>query len=282
MGIWLHLLWTAFRNLYRSSRRLACENLLLCHQLNVARRRPGRRVPITGADRALFVWLYRCCPEILSAMTIVRPETVIRWHRLGFRAWWRWKSKNPGGRPRIARELRGLIRQMSAETPLWGAPRIHGELLKRGFSVAQSTVARYMLRRGSGGRGQSWKTFLKNRAGGIASIDLFTVPTVLFEQLYAVVLLSHARRKIVHIAVTDHPTALWLAPQVTEAFPWDSAPRFIVRDGHPGSSHQLPISVAKRLCRTCHQNHSPRMSGPHRRGQRGPSAPRPGSLRQIL
>ena len=230
MGIWLHLLWTAFRNLVRSRRRLTTEILLLRHQLNVATRRRKRRIRFTGTDRALFVWLYRRCPEALSAVVMVRPETVVRWHRMGFRAYWRWKSRKLRGRPRIDRELRDLIRRMSAENPLWGAPRIHGELLKLGFSVAQSTVAKHMLRGRGGFGGQSWKTFLKYQAEGIASIDLFTVPTILFEQLYAFVVLNHARRTIVHMAVTDHPGALWLAQQMTEAFPWDSAPRFVIRD----------------------------------------------------
>jgi len=119
---------------------------------------------------------------------------------------------------------------MCAENPLWGAPRIHGELLKLGFTVAQSTVAKYMLRRYTRGEGQSWKTFLHNQAEGIASIDLFTVPTILFEQLYAFVIVKHARRQIVCLTVTGQPTAMWLAQQITEAFPWDSAPRYLIRD----------------------------------------------------
>jgi transposase InsO family protein len=214
----------------RSRRRLTTEILLLRHQLNIATRRRKRRIRFAGADRALFVWLYRRCPKAVSTVVMVRPETVVRWHRLGFRAYWRWKSRNLGGRPRIGRELRDLIGRMSAENPLWGAPRIHGELLKLGFSVSQSTVAKYMRRGRGGSGGQSWKTFLKNQAEGIASIDLFAVPTVLFEELYAFVVLHHARRRIVHIAVTNHPGALWLAQQMTEAFPWDSAPRFVIRD----------------------------------------------------
>ena len=230
MRIFIRLAWISFRNLFKSRRRLAAENLVLRHQLNLAKRRLRKRIRFTGTDRTLFVWLYRRCPDVLSAVTIVRPKTIIRWHRMGFRAYWRWKSKNLGGRPRIERELRDLIRRMCAENPLWGAPRIHGELLKLGFTVAQSTVAKYMLRRGTSRGGQSWKTFLQNQAEGIASVDLFTVPTIWFEQLYAIVILNHARRKIVCMTVTDHPTAMWLAQQITEAFPWDSAPRFLIRD----------------------------------------------------
>ena len=134
----------------------------------------------------IFVWLYRCFPTILNAITVVRPETVIRWHRRGFRANWRWKSRRSGGRPRIDREIRDLIRRMSKENPLWGAPRIHGELLKLGIEVAQSTVARYMTRR-QGPPSQGWKTFLRNHAAGIASIDLLLVRTISFKLLYGLV-----------------------------------------------------------------------------------------------
>jgi transposase InsO family protein len=230
MGLFPQLLWIAFKNLFKSRRRLATENLVLRHQLNLAKRRLRKRIRLRGADRALFVWVYRRCPDVLTAVAIVRPKTIIRWHRMGFHAYWRWKSKNCGGRPRIERELRNLIRRMCAENPLWGAPRIHGELLKLGFTMAQSTVAKYMLRRSTIGGGQSWKTFLHNQAESIASVDLFTVPTIWFEQLYAIVVLNHARRMIVCLTVTDHPTAIWLAQQITEAFPWDSAPRFLIRD----------------------------------------------------
>jgi hypothetical protein len=153
-----------------------------------------------------FVWLYRCFPAVLNAMTVVKPETVIRWHRRGFRAYWRWKTRRCDGRPRIDREIRDLIRRMSKENPLWGAPRIHGELLMLGIEVAQSTVARYMTRR-QGPPSQGWKTFLRNHAAGIASIDLFVVRTISFKLLYGLVILRHARRRLVSISVTNNPTA---------------------------------------------------------------------------
>ena len=159
MRLLLHLLWITFGNLFKSRRRLAAENLVLRHQLNLVKRRLRKRIRFTGADRALFVWLYRRCPDVLTAVTIVRPKTIIRWHRMGFRAYWRWQSRNLGGRPRIRGDLRELIRRMCAENPLWGAPRIHGELLKLGFTVAQSTVAKYMLRRRPNGGEQTWKTY---------------------------------------------------------------------------------------------------------------------------
>jgi carbohydrate kinase (thermoresistant glucokinase family) len=184
---------------------------------------------LTWIDRALFVWLYRGFPRILNAITILRPEMVVRWHRKGFAAFWRWKSRPLGGRPQIDKEVRDLIRRMSSENPLWGAPHIHGELLKLGFDVAQSTVSKYMVPR-RGRPSQTWKTFLHNHADGIASIDLFVVPTIAFEQLFAFLVLGHGRRQLLWFAVTRHPTAEWLARQITEAFPWDKAPTYIVRD----------------------------------------------------
>ena len=214
---------------FKSRRQLEAEILVLRHQLNVLQQRTPRRVHLHWAGRALFVWLYRCCPRILDAITIVRPETVVRWHRMGFAAYWRWKSRSPGGRPRIGKEVRDLIRRMSFENPLWGAPRIHGELLRLGFDVAQSTISKYMVPRRDRPM-QTWKTFLRNHAEGIASIDLFVVPTMSFEQLYAFLGLSHRRRRLLWAAVTRNPTAEWLARQITEAFPWDSAPKYLIRD----------------------------------------------------
>jgi len=153
----------------------------------------------------------------------------VRWHRKGFAAFWRWKSRPLGGRPPIAKDVRDLIRRMSFENPLWGAPHIHGELLKLGFEVAQSTVSKYMVPRRDR-PSQTWKTFLRNHADGIASIDLFVVPTIAFEQLFAFLVLGHGRRQLLWFAVTRNPTAEWLARQITEAFPWDRTPTYIVRD----------------------------------------------------
>ena len=214
---------------FKSRRRLEVEILVLRHQLNVLRARAPRRLDLRWADRALFVWLYRCFPRILDAITIVRPETVVRWHRIGFAAFWRWKSRPLGGRPWISKEVRDLIRRMSFENPLWGAPKIHGELLKLGIDVAQSTVSKYMVPRKDRPL-QTWKTFLHNHMDGIASIDLFVVPTVTFEQLFGFLVLGHGRRRLIWYAVTAHPTAEWLARQITEAFPWDTLPKYLVRD----------------------------------------------------
>jgi transposase InsO family protein len=153
----------------------------------------------------------------------------VRWHRAGFRCYWRWKSRPVGGRPPIETDLRGLIRRMSVENPLWGAPRIHGELLKLGFEVAQSSVAKYMVKR-RGPPSQGWRTFLQNHAPDIAAMDLFVVPTIGFDLLYAFVIVRLERRNLVWVNVTANPTAEWVARQITEAFSWDMAPRFMIRD----------------------------------------------------
>jgi hypothetical protein len=177
----------------RSSKQLRAENAALRHQLNILRRKAPKKPKLSNSDRVLLVWLYRLFPGIADAITIVRPETLIRWHRAGFRAWWRWKSRNPGGRPKVDRELQDLIHRMCNENPLWGAPRIHGELLKLGLTVAQSTVSKYMLR-GRRPPSQSWKTFLHNHADGIAAVDFLVVPTLTFERLFAFVVLGLGRR----------------------------------------------------------------------------------------
>jgi hypothetical protein len=168
----------------------------------------------------LLVWLYRLYPSLLDAIIIVQPETVIRWHRRGFRGYWRWKSRHVGGRPRIDSAMQALIRRMSRENPLWGAPRLHGELLMLGIEVAESTVGRYMVRRRRP-PSQGWKTFLRNHAAGIASLDLFVVRTISFKLLYGLVILRHARRRLITISVTTNPTAQWIAREVIGAFPWD-------------------------------------------------------------
>src|SRR6202011_277531 len=217
------------RSRLKSRASLEAENLVLCQQVIVLSRQSRSRVRLRNIDRLIFVWLYRCFPAILNAIIVVKPESVIRWHRAGFKAFWRWKSRCRRGRPKIDRELRDLIRRMSKENSLWGAPRIHGELLKLGIEVAQSTVARYMTRR-QGPPSQGWKTFLRNHAAGIASIDLFVVRTISFKLLYGLVILRHARRRLVRISVTNNPTAEWIAGQVTDAFPWDEAPRHLIRD----------------------------------------------------
>src|ERR1700726_4402417 len=214
---------------FKSKLRLEAENAVLRHQLNVVRRRRPGRVRLTNNDRWFFIQLYRWFPSILQVLTIIRPETLVRWHRAGFRSYWRWKSRPLGGRPQIDTELRALIRRMSMENSLWGAPRIHGELLKLGFEVAQSSVAKYMVKR-RGPPSQGWRTFLCNHAPDIAAMDLFVVPTVGFDLLYAFVIIRLDRRDLVWINVTTSPTAEWVARQITEAFPWNEAPRHLIWD----------------------------------------------------
>ena len=189
----LHLLLMFVRDIFKSRRRLEVENLFLRHQLNIALRRASPRRRLRGIDRALLVWMTRLWPSLLDITQVVKPETILRWHRSGFKGYWRWKSRNRAGRPKVDRELRDLIRRMSRENPLWGAPRIHGELLMLGFEVAQSTVSKYMVR-GRKPPSQSWRTFLRNHADAIAAIDMCVVPTLTYERLFAFLVLGHSRR----------------------------------------------------------------------------------------
>jgi len=214
---------------FKTRAQLEAEIVLLRHQLNVLRRRIPSKPKLAVADRLLFVWLYRLFPSVLNAVTIVQPETIIRWHRAGFRRYWCWKSRSRGGRPEVPMEIRRLIREMSLANRLWGAPRIHGELLKLGIEVAQSTVAKYMAKSGRG-RSQTWKTFLHNHAAGIAAMDFLIVPTVGFKLLFVLVILRHQRRRLISLTMTTNPTAEWIARQITDAFPWNEAPDHIVRD----------------------------------------------------
>jgi hypothetical protein len=194
---------------FKSKSRLEAENAVLRHQLIVLRRKVRGRARLSNNDRWFFVQLYRWFPSILEVVTVLRPETLVRWHRDGFRRYWRWKSRSRGGRPQIETELRVLIRRMSVENPLWGAPRIHGELLKLGFEIAQSSVAKYMAKR-CGLPSQGWSTFLRNHAPDIAAMDLFVVPTIGFKLLYGFVIIRLDRRDLVWINVTTNPTAEWL------------------------------------------------------------------------
>jgi hypothetical protein len=220
----LRLILHIMASFFKPRAKLAAEILVLRQQLNVLRRQVSKRPQLNNTDRFLFVWLYRWFPSVLSAIAILRPETIIRWHRTGFQSYWRGRS----GKPRIPAELRNLIGAMSRANHLWGAPHIHGELLKLGFTIAQSTVARYMYR--GWPPSQGWRTFLTNHVDGIAAIDLFVLPTITFRLLYCLVILRHGRRLWVSFEVTTNPTAEWISRQVTEAFPWDSAPRYLIRD----------------------------------------------------
>src|SRR5215470_1367866 len=226
LRLFVHVLAAPFR----TQAQLEAEITMLRHQLHVLRRQVSAKPRLTAADRLLFVWLCRLFPSLRDTITIVHPDTVLRWHRSGFRLYWRWKSRSRGGRPGIRIEVRSLIRRMSVENPLWGAPRIHGELLKLGIEVAQSTVAKYMAKSRPGGAGQTWTTFLRNHAAGIGAMDFLVVPTINFRLLSVLVILRHERRRLISLSVTNHPTAEWIAQQITEAFPWDEAPRDLIRD----------------------------------------------------
>jgi len=229
MVAFLAQLLLAIRSRFTRRPRLKAENLLLRQQLVVLRRKYPKRLRLWNIDRLLLVWLYRLYPALLDAIIIVQPETVLRWHRRGFPTYWRWKPRHIGGRQRIDSDIRALIRRMSRENPLWGASRIHGELLMLGIDVAESTVGRYMVRRRRP-PSQGWKTFLRNHAAGIASLDLCVVRTISFKLLYGLVILRDARRRLVAISVTTNPTAEWIAGHVTGAFPWNEAPSQLIRD----------------------------------------------------
>src|SRR6266404_4712375 len=223
------LVWPVLVLLFRSRVSLEAEILILRHQLNIQRRHVPKRVAFSAMDRLIFVGLYRLVPNTIKALTIVKPDTVIRWHRAGLRSYWRWKSRHRCGRPTVLLEIRRLIREMSIANPLWGAPRIHGELLKLGIEIGQTSVAKYMARR-RGPPSQGWQTFLHNHADGIAAMDLFVVPTISFRLLYGLLIVGHGRRQILWFGVTVHPTADWIANQITEACGWEQAPRYLIRD----------------------------------------------------
>src|ERR1035437_8711200 len=212
----------------RSRASLELELVALRHQVTVLRRQRPGRARLFCADRLLWVWLYRILPQALNTMMLVKPATVIQWHRNGFRLYWRWRSRHLG-RPKMSLLTRDLIRQMSVANPLWGAPRIHGELLKLGIEVSQATVGRYLPWRPRV-PSPSWRSFLHNHLTDIAAIDMFVVATVTFRLLYALIVLSHDRRAIIHFDVTENPPQGWLARQMAEAFPWDTAPGYLLRD----------------------------------------------------
>ena len=225
----LFLILPTFISALRSHRALALENLALRHQLEVLKRNT-KRLHIKNRDRLFWTILARIWSDWRKQLLFVRPETVIRWHKAGFRRYWRWKSRPKWpGRRAVPNDIRDLIRTMSQDNPLWGAPRIHGELMKLGITVSQGTVSKYMVRHRKP-PSQSWRTFLKNHAKDIVSVDFFTVPTATFRVLYVFVILSNARRRIVHFNVTKSPTAVWTGRQIVEAFPWDTAPRYLIRD----------------------------------------------------
>jgi putative transposase len=214
----------------RSRASLELEVVALRHQVAVLRRQRSGRLRLFCTDRLLWVWLYRVWPRALQAMVLVKPATVVQWQRKGFRLYWRWRSRSRQiGRPKTSTEIRQLIRQMSMANPIWGAPRIHGELLMLGIEVSQASVGRYMPWRPKV-PSPTWRSFLHNHMRNMAAVDMFVVATATFRLLYALIVLGHDRRRIIHFEVTQNPTQVWLARQMTEAFPWDTAPRYLLRD----------------------------------------------------
>src|ERR1700757_4004034 len=201
----IHLLATFIADLFKPPCRLEVENLFLRHQLNIALRGAPHRLRLRGSDRALLVWMTWLWPSLLGLCRVIQPGTILRWHRAGFRAYWRWKSRGRPGRPRVSRELRELIRRMSKENPLWGAPRIRGELLKLGFEVSQATVGRHMPWRPKV-PSPTWRSFLQNHLTDIVAIDMFVLATTTFRLLYALIVLGHDRRRVMHFNVTQYPT----------------------------------------------------------------------------
>ena len=194
-------------SLSREKLELAAENLALRQQLAV-QQRSGKRPRMRRSDRIFWVWLSKLWAGWRSALLIVRPDTVVRWHRQGFKLYWRWKSRRgrKGGRPKVEMEIRTLIRRMSRENPGWGVPRIRAELALLGHEVSRSTVWKYIDRSGRP-PSPTWRSFLKNHAADIAAIDFFTVPTATFRVLFCFIILEHSRRRILHFNVTANPTA---------------------------------------------------------------------------
>jgi putative transposase len=231
----------------RSRADLVLENAALRHQLGVLMR-AGRRPRVTAADRWFWVVLRRFWARWSEVLVFVKPETVIRWHRAGFRHYWNWRSRRGRqGRPRAAAEVRVLVRRLATENPTWGAPRIHGELRMLGFDVSERTVSRLMPRRAPKPEAiQRWVTFLRNHRDAIAAMDFFVVPTLTFRMLYVWFAIEHGRRRILHFHVTDHPEAAWVVQQLREAFPFDTAPRHLVFDRDATFSAHV-ISTVKSL-----------------------------------
>jgi transposase InsO family protein len=219
----------SLRSLVRSRAALHFEILALRHQLHVVERSRRPRLRLTSADRLLWVWLSGIWTEWRPALVLVQPATVVAWHRRGFRLFWTWKSRHRTGRPTLPADVRMLIRTMSQANPLWGAPRIHGELRKLGITLSQSTVAKYMVRRRRP-PSQTWRTFLANHVGQIMATDFFVVPTATYRLLFVLVILAHERRRVVHVAVTDHPTSAWTAQQLRNAFPYEDCPAYLLHD----------------------------------------------------
>ena len=269
----------------RTHRALVLENVALRHQLAVLQR-TAPRPRLRPSDRLFWVLLSRLWRGWAEVVAIVQPETVLRWHRAGFTRYWTWKSRRRGpGRPAVASDVRALIRRMSEANPLWGAPRIHGELQKLGLEISQATVSKYVMRLRKP-PSQTWRTFLTNHVETLVSVDFFTVPTVTFKVLFVFVVLAHHRRRVVHFNVTDAPTAQWTGQQLVEAFPWEPAPCYLLRDRDavygvvfssraagprdPRSQDGASVALAESVRGTPHWHPAPRVPRPRRGAERSP------------
>ncbi len=248
------------RNIFRNQGELALEKLALRQQLAVLQSKI-KRPKIRPMDRIFWVWLSKLWSNWRSALLVVQLETVVRWHKQGFKLYWRWKSRAKGlGHPKVEIEIRKLKRRMCRENPSWGAPRIHSELKLLGYDVSETTVGKYMIH-GRKPPSQTWRTFLENHLPDTVGIDFFTMPTATFRILFTFVVLRHDQRRIVHFNVTEHPTAEWTAQQMIEAFPDDKAPRFLIRDrdgiyGHEFQTRIKNTGIEEAVCsrRTPWQN----------------------------
>ena len=234
---WLKMVCVLLRSLLRNQADLAAENLVLRQQLAVLEQ-SSKRPRLRNRDRIFWTWIARLWSNWRSVLVIVQPETVIRWHQRGFKLYWRWKSRGRSGRPKIDVEIRKLIRRMSKENPLWGTPRIRSELQLLGYEASKATVDKYRVRHRQP-PSQTWRTFLDNHLADIVAVDFFTVPTATFRILFCFIVLRHHRRMVVHFNVTANPTAQWTAQQVVEAFPHDTAPRYMIRDRDGIYGHQF-------------------------------------------
>jgi putative transposase len=226
----LALLLAVLRAALRDRAGLVAENLVLRHQLAVVTRPTRKRPRLRARDKALWVLIRRLWRDRRGSLVLVRPETVIGWHRRGWRLFWRWRSRGRGGRPKLDAEARELIATMARENPAWGSERIRGELLKLGIAVSKRSIQRYRGRGPARPPSQTWRTFLANHAAQIWAADLFTVQSLTFRTLYVLLFITHGRRELVHLNATAHPTAAWVWRQLLEATPWGRRPRYLLRD----------------------------------------------------